>query len=170
MLAVANEHRMAVHQMDVKTTFLNGHLEEDIYMTQPEGFERGKHLVCRLNRSLYGLKQASRAWNARFHSFVERLGFRRSLSDPCLYVKGSACNQVIMVLYVDNLLVVGRQLKAVEVVKRCLAGEFEMTDIGEVRTFLGMRIDRDTEQRICFVVSTCKSARLHQHLSSAACV
>lgn len=148
VLAVANEQRMAVHQMDVKTAFLNGHLEEEIYMTQPEGFERGKQLVCRLNRSLYGLKQASRAWNARFHSFVERLGFRRSSSDPCLYVKGRGCNQVILVLYVDDLLVVGRQLKAVEVVKRCLANEFEMTDIGEVQAFLGMRIDRDLERRI----------------------
>lgn len=142
VLAIANAQRMAVHQMDVKTAFLNGHLEEEIYMSQPEGFERGKHLVCRLNRSLYGLKQAS-----RFHSFVERLGFRRSLSDPCLYVKGSESSQIILVLYVDDLLVVSRQLKAVEAVKRCLSSEFEMSDVGEVRTFLGMRIDRDVEGR-----------------------
>lgn len=147
VLAIANKEKMTVHQMDVKSAFLNGSISEEIYMTQPEGHEKGKNLVCKLNKSLYGLKQASRAWNERFHSFVERLGFRRSTSDQCLYVKGTGQNQVFLVLYVDDVLLIGRHLKLVEVVKKCLSTEFEMTDVGEVNCFLGMKIERNVEKR-----------------------
>lgn len=82
VLAFANQKGMVVHQMDVKTAFLNGSLSEELYMDQAEGFEHGKGLVCRLEKSIYGLKQASRAWNDRFHSFVSgRLKFQRSKND-----------------------------------------------------------------------------------------
>lgn len=117
VLAVANHEKMVVHQMDVKTAFLNGTVSEEIFMAQPEGFEKGKGLVCRLNRSLYGLKQASRAWNERFHVFAEKLGFERGASDQCLYVKRNGNSSVFLVLYVDDMLIIGPHLKQIESVK-----------------------------------------------------
>lgn len=94
ILAVANQQRMIIQQIDVKSAFLNGNIEEEIYITQPEGFEKGNELVCRLNKSLYGLKQSSRVWNLRFHVFIEKLGFKRSSSDKCLYVRDSGEKQL----------------------------------------------------------------------------
>lgn len=80
VLALANRKDMYVGQKDIKTAFLNGKLTEEIYVQQPEGFEKGEGLVCRLNRSLYGLKQASRKWNERCDEFVQRLGFIRNVN------------------------------------------------------------------------------------------
>lgn len=147
VLAVANHKKMIIHQMDVKCAFLNGKISEEIYMVQPEGFEQKEGLVCHLNRSLYGLKQASRAWNERFHAFVGKQGFKRGLSDQCLYMKRSGSNAIYLLLYVDDILIIGPNLNEIVAVKRSLAGEFEMTDIGDVKNFLGMRIERDIEQR-----------------------
>ncbi|GKF41508.1 retrotransposon protein, putative, ty1-copia subclass, partial [Tanacetum coccineum] len=77
--------------MDVKTAFLNGHLDEEIYMVQPEGFVDPKHprKVCKLQRSIYGLKQASRSWNKRFDEEIKRFGFAQNLDEPCVYQKAS---------------------------------------------------------------------------------
>lgn len=85
MLTLANQKRMFVHGMDVKTAFLNGELNEEIYITQPDEFKQGNGLVCKLNRSIYGLKQASIAWNDRFDGFISKLRFVRSTNDFCLY-------------------------------------------------------------------------------------
>ena len=76
-----------LHQMDVKTTFLNGNLEEEIYMKQPEGFSssEGKHLVCKLKKSIYGLKQASHQWYLKFHEVITSLGFEENIMDQCIY-------------------------------------------------------------------------------------
>lgn len=148
MLAVANQERMFVHQMDVRTAFLNGDLSEEIYMSQPEGFVEGQDLVCRLHKSLYGLKQASKAWNDRFHRFIARLGFKRSTSDQCLYWRGEKDKRVYLILYVDDILIIGHNQKEIKIVKGCLSREFDMTDIGEVTSFLGMCIERDMEKRV----------------------
>ena len=99
--------------MDVKTAFLNGSLEENIHMKQPEGFiEKGKeHLVCKLNRSIYGLKQASRSWNIRFNEVIQSYGFIQCPDESCVYKK---CNEnvvVFLVLYVDDILLIGNNVK-----------------------------------------------------------
>lgn len=148
VLAVANQQRLLVHQMDVRTAFLNGQLKEEIYMVQPEGFQQGNGLVCRLNRSIYGLKQASRAWNDRFHQFVTSIGFKRSDNDPCLYIRSSGGEKVFLILYVDDILIVGHSLKAIRIVKTLLSKQFEMVDLGAVSNFLGMHIERDVDGRI----------------------
>lgn len=148
MLAVANQEQMYMHQMDVRTAFLNGDLSEEIFMSQPEGFAEKAELVCRLRKSLYGLKQASKAWNDRFHRFISRLGFKRSNSDQCLYWRGENDRRIYLILYVDDILVFGRNLKEIRIVKACLSREFDMTDIGDVTGFLGMRIERDMDKRI----------------------
>ena len=89
LLAVAAALDYEIWQMDVKTTFLNGELEEDIYMQQPKGFIAlsQEHMVCKLHRSIYGLKQASRSWNIRFDQVIKLYGFEKSPDEPCVYKK-----------------------------------------------------------------------------------
>ena len=86
-MALAVQFDYHVHQMDVKCAFLNGRLNEEIYRNQPEGIEDGKSKVCKVEKSLYGLKQASRMWKARFQEFMVKMKLKRCLSDHCLYVK-----------------------------------------------------------------------------------
>lgn len=142
MLAFANQHNYAVHQMDVTAAFLNGTLSEDVYMRQPRGFEEGDK-VCKLRKSLYGLKQASKSWNDRFNVFAERIGFRRSEEDTCLYVRNGKAGPVYLLLYVDDVLIITKDVQEIEVVKRLLQQEFKMQDLGEAEMFLGLRIERD---------------------------
>lgn len=142
MFALANHHDLLIHQMDVKTAFLNGQLEEEIYMRQPHGFEEGKK-VCRLNKSIYGLKQASRVWNDRFNQFVTRIGFRACENDSCLYFRNKTKNKVFLLLYVDDIIIMSTDLSEINVVKGLLNKEFEMVDLGEASMFLGMEIQRN---------------------------
>ncbi|GKG08194.1 retrotransposon protein, putative, ty1-copia subclass [Tanacetum coccineum] len=94
--------------MDVKTAFLNGYLDKDIYMVQPEGFVDPNHprKVCKLQRSIYGLKQASRSWNKRFDEEIKRFGFAQNLDEPCVYQKASGSNVTFLILYVDDIIIV----------------------------------------------------------------
>src|SRR3954464_13452308 len=109
LLAVVAYFDYEIWQMDVKTAFLNGHLEEDVYMIQPEGFvspeDAGK--VCKLQRAIYGLKQASRSWNTRFDEVVKGFGFIKNEEESCVYKKVSGSARVFLVLYVDDILLIG---------------------------------------------------------------
>lgn len=145
MLAYAHQHDLLVHQMDVTAAFLNGTLTEDIYMRQPKGFEEGDR-VCKLFKSIYGLRQASKAWNDRFNEFMIECGFQRCEEDNCLYVRYGSDGPVYLLLYVDDVLVIAKNLNSVEVVKRTLQKEFRMQDLGEAKVFLGLQIDRDRSQ------------------------
>ncbi|KXJ79603.1 hypothetical protein RP20_CCG000255 [Aedes albopictus] len=137
--------------MDVKTAFLHGVLKEDLYMEVPQGVKASPGHVCKLQRSLYGLKQAPRCWNDKFNSTLLKLGFRRSNHDYCLYVSTTEGDEVYLVLYVDDLLIAGRNIRTIEKLKRRLSEEFEMTDCGEAKFFLGMRLEynrRDGELKL----------------------
>lgn len=149
LMAIANQDRMEVHQMDVKTAFLNGYLEEEIYMVQPEGQEiPGKEdLVCKLNRSLYGLKQSPRCWNKVLDEFlIEKLHFRRCLADKATYVRGQGDLRVYIGVYVDDLLIISRKLQEITQVKQVMSARFEMVDFGPVSTVLGIRIIQDLKK------------------------
>jgi len=134
VLAMCAIFDLHLEQLDVKTAFLHGELEEEIYMLQPEGFaETGKeNLVCRLNKSLYGLKQAPRCWYKRFDSFIISLGYNRLSSDHCTYYKRFEEDDVfiILLLYVDDMLVIGPNKDRVQELKAQLAREFDMKDLG----------------------------------------
>lgn len=143
MLALANQHSLVVHQMDVKAAFLNGELIEDIYMRQPRGFEEGDQ-VCKLNKSIYGLKQASKSWNDRFNKFAAEIGFHRCDEDPCLYVRNGKSGPVYICLYVVDILIISKCLREVQTVKRMLKQEFKMVDLGEAEMFLGLKIERNS--------------------------
>jgi len=139
LMSVANHFGYHVEQMDVKSAFLNGHLNEEIYMDQPLGFEKEQPKVCKLIKSLYGLKQASRVWYERFNKFMEKIGFKRCESDQCLYVKIDHGIIRYILLYVDDLLIISNDMKTINAIKRNFASEFEMTDVGPVESYLGIQ-------------------------------
>ena len=131
--------------MDVKTTFLHGDPEEEIYMQQLDGFVvKGKeHLVCRLKRSLYGLKQSPRMWYQKFDAFALNMGFVRSDEDHCVYFKVIDDKILIIVLYVDDMLFIGNNKEMIRELKTQLSGTFDMKDLGAAKYILGMEIIRD---------------------------
>lgn len=147
VLGLVAQEDLHLQQMDVKTAFLHGDLDKEIYMKQPEGFEvKGKEsLVCKLKRSLYGLKQAPRQWYKRFDSFIKGVGFLRCEADHCCYFKRLKESYLILLLYVDDMLIVGADLHEIDSLKTKLSEEFAMKDLGEARQILGMRISRSKE-------------------------
>lgn len=106
ILALVAHFDLELKQMDVKTAFLNGDLEEEVYMKQPEGFpsSNGEHLVCKLKKSIYGLKQASRQWYLKFHNVISSFGFVENIMDQCIYQKVSGSKLCFLVLYMDDIL------------------------------------------------------------------
>ncbi len=136
---------LEIHQMDVKTAFLNGELEEDIYMDQPQGFvQEGKEqLVCKLKKSLYGLKQSPRAWYQRIDMFFTHECFSRSQADHSLYVKQTGEYLLIVIIYVDDLIILASNVNILKWLKSRLEDEFEMSDLGELHYCLGVEFERD---------------------------
>ena len=136
--------------MDVKTYFLNGNLIEDVYMTQPDGFVIQEHAnkICKLQRAIYGLKQASRNWNKRFNETIKEFDFSQNEDDPCVYKKISGSAVVFLVLYVDDILLIGNDVPMLQSVKRWLSENFSMKDLGETTYILGIRIYRDRSRRL----------------------
>ena len=136
--------------MDVKTAFLNGELDEEIYMDQPLGFEsKGEERkVCKLKRSMYGLKQASRQWNLKFHQSIQKDGYSMMEEDHCVYVKRSNDGFVILSLYVDDILLAGNNKVLIDSTKGWLSSNFEMKDMGEASYVLGVKIIRDRSKRL----------------------
>ena len=141
LLAVSVKKNMAIHQMDVKTAFLNGILVEDVYLKVPDGYTEAEGIVYKLKKSLYGLKQAPRCWSNRFDNFIKKLGFVRSRHDRCLYVRKDGSKVTYLVLYVDDILIASDDDQVIVLLKRQFKREFEMTDLGFVQSFLGIKID-----------------------------
>ena len=106
-------------QMDVKTTFLNGELDKTIYMTQPDGYiaEGQEHMVCELKKSIYGLKQVSRAWNIKFDRAIKSFGFDENIDEPCVYKRRNGNAIAFFVLYVDDILIIGSDVGMLSSIK-----------------------------------------------------
>ncbi|GJY43905.1 zinc finger, CCHC-type containing protein [Tanacetum coccineum] len=148
LLALAAIHNLVIHQMDVKTTFLNGDLDEEVYMKQPEGFimPGNEHKVCKLVKSLYGLKQAPKQWHQKFDEVVLSSGFLLNQSDKCVYSKfDSSGKGVIICLYVDDMLIFGTDQNQVDKTKKFLSSKFSMKDMGEADVILGIKIKRENK-------------------------
>jgi hypothetical protein len=142
VLALAAHFNWPLRQLDVKNAFLHGILQEEVYMSQPPGFEDSvhPHHVCKLHKSLYGLKQAPRAWNARFTQFLPSLGFATTYSDSSLFVKHVGSQIVVLLLYVDDIILIGSASAAILQVIQALSTEFDITDLGSLHFFLGIQI------------------------------
>ena len=149
LLVVAASLDYEIWQMDVKTTFLNGSLEEDIYMQQSEGFiPRGQeHMACKLKRSIYGLKQASRTWNIRFDQAITLYSFEKIPDEPCVYKRIQGTKVVFLVLYADDILLIGNDIEVLSSVKGWLQKNFDMKDLGEVNYILGIKLLRDRKNK-----------------------
>ncbi|KAI3827615.1 hypothetical protein L1987_01694 [Smallanthus sonchifolius] len=119
LLAIAAYYDYEIRKMDVKTAFLNGHLTEDVYMVKPKGFEDTKNpnKVCKLNKSIYGLKQASSSWNLLFDQKIKEFGFVKNEDEPCVYRKASRSYITFLILYVDDILLIGNHIPMLQEVK-----------------------------------------------------
>uniref|UniRef100_A0A2N9H138 Reverse transcriptase Ty1/copia-type domain-containing protein n=1 Tax=Fagus sylvatica TaxID=28930 RepID=A0A2N9H138_FAGSY len=144
LLALASIFNLYVHQMDVKTAFLNGDLDEEVYMEQPEGFIMHGHekKVCKLVKSLYGLKQAPKQWHEKFDSVILSHGFKHNNADKCIYSKFTDCYGVIICLYVDDMLIFGTNMEGISKTKKYLTSRFKMKDLKEVDTILGIKVKK----------------------------
>ncbi len=139
LIAFATLKNLHLHQMDVETAFLNGCLEEEVYMVQPEGFDDRSGRVCRLRKSLYGLKQSPRCWNQALHEYLLRVGYRQAEADPCVYSKGK---DQLLAVYVDDLVLATKTEDQMAKMKNKLSDNFKMKDLGRLHHLLGVKVER----------------------------
>lgn len=142
LLSIVAIHDYELEQLDVKTAFLHGELEEDIYLDQLEGFviPEKEHIVCILKKSLYDLKQSPRQWYKKFDSFMLSHDFKRSDYNSCVYLKTVNGSAIYLLLYVDDILIVAKDKSEIEKLKAQLSNKFEMKDLGVAKKILGMEI------------------------------
>ena len=140
VIALAVQNGLKLYQTDFATAFLNGELKEEVYMKQPEGFEtKGQeHLVCKLKRSINGLKQSSRCWNFVLDRRLKKMGFVQTDSDPCIYVATEG-EMFVIAVHVDDIVLATKSDKRMAEVKKGLAEGFEVKDMGELHHFLGVK-------------------------------
>lgn len=140
IVALAAVLNWSICHMDVVTAFLNGTIKETIFMQQPPGFvaDHQKHLVCRLRKSLYGLKQSPRAWYEEVDSFLRTIGCTRSALDPNLYFFFDGSQTAIILLFVDDLLLTGNSSSLISSLKQKLQAKYRMKDLGPVTRYLGV--------------------------------
>nr|GEX52863.1 zinc finger, CCHC-type [Tanacetum cinerariifolium] len=150
LIAISAIKGLYVHQMDVKTTFLNGYLHEEVYMKQPEGFviQGQENKVYRLVKSLYSLKKAPKQWHERFDTTVISFGFKHNSADRCIYTKSMKDYTVVICLYVDDMLIISTTINGISETKSYLSSNFKIKDLGEVVTILGIKVKRTNDQ-IC---------------------
>ena len=141
-LAAANDWEL--EQMDVKTAFLYGIIQEEVYVEQPHGYREGNG-VCKLRKALYGLKQAPRVWHDHFSTFMRELGLVPLHADLCVFIHPQT--NTIIALYVDDILLVGPSKDHIAQVKKALDQKFKMTDLGPIHYYLGMTVTRDRPNR-----------------------
>lgn len=143
ILSLAAANRMTVKQFDVKTAFLNGDLNEDVFIAQPDGYQDRTDRVCKLQKSLYGLKQSPRMWNEKFSKFLAGEGLHAVPEDACVYVRKRGKDLLIIALYVDDGLVCGSNSHHVNSFLNKLKSAFAVT-IHDAQTYVGMEIERDS--------------------------
>ncbi|CAB4002241.1 Hypothetical predicted protein [Paramuricea clavata] len=151
LLATAARKDLYLGQMDVKSAYLHSKIEEEIYLEQPEGFVKkansGQKLVCKLNKSIYGLKQAAKNWYEALTSLLLKKGFKRSCNDYCLFVRKEENGTFSYVLvWVDDIVVAGATEEAINEIKSMLNENFKMDDRGDLNWFLGMQILRSHDK------------------------
>ena len=146
VIALAVQNGLKIHQVDVTTAFLNEELLEEVNMKQPKGFivKGQEHLVCRLKRSIYGLKQSPRCWNYALDTKLKKMGFILTASDPCIYMSSEG-EMFIIGVYVNDIVLAGKSDKKIEEVKKALAKQFDIKDMGKLHYFLCMKVIQNEE-------------------------
>ena len=149
MMQFAAQFDLQVHQLDVKTAYLNAPIDCEVYLKQPEGYSKTSEkevLVWKLNKSLYGLKQSGRNWNAVLDSFFKQHGFTKSANDACLYKKGES-SPIIVLIWVDDIVIAAKTGSLMTETKDLLKDRFKMKDLGPISFFLGIQF-KQTERGI----------------------
>ena len=146
LIAITAQFNWCLHHLDVKSAFLNGTIEEDIYVIQLEGYKKkGKEsFVLKLTKALYGLKQVPRVWNSKLNKTMSDLGFSRSKLDTALYHKGSEKTKLLVGIYVDELIITVLSEEQINKFKEEMMRTFEMTDLGLLNSYLGIEIKQST--------------------------
>lgn len=139
ILAIAASKNMLLKQFDVKTAFLNSELSETIYMKQPVGYDDGSDKICKLNKSLYGLKQASRAWNNKFTTFIKQFNFKVSKADPCVFIHSTG--ETYLTIYIDDGLIASKDGELIDNIIEYLRKHFEVKAF-EADSYLNLQIKR----------------------------
>lgn len=156
LLTVAAHRTWPLHQLDVQNAFLHGDLEEKVYMLPPPGLRRqGEHLVCRLRKSLYALKQASRQLFSKFSTAIQHAGFRQSRADCSMFTRVKGKSMTVVLVYVDDMIITGNDPTAIQQLKDFLHHQFRIKDLGLLKYFLGIEVARSKEgisisQRVYF--------------------
>ncbi|GLT30031.1 hypothetical protein SLA2020_048560 [Shorea laevis] len=146
LLALASIKRWELHQLDVNNAFLQGDLHEEVYMKIPQGFTCNQsNKVCRLRKSLYGLRQASRNWFEKFRTSLEAVGFKQSKADYSLFILAIADSFVAVLIYVDDIVITGNDGARIATLKHYLHSKFSIKDLGPLKYFLGIEVARTTE-------------------------
>lgn len=147
ILTLAAKNDMIVKHVDVKSAYLNGDLEEEIYMKQPEGYNETDKpdYVCKLLKSLYGLKQSARVWNKTIDELLKRMGLTQSNADPCLYMRKVGEKVFYVIVYVDDLIVCCMAETEFKEFLKVLQANFKITDLGDVKLFLGIQIEKSRD-------------------------
>ena len=139
LMQKAAQDDLIIHQMDVKTAYLHAPIDRDIYMEQPEAYvKEGEKLVCKLEKSIYGLKQSGRNWNEMLHKCLTDDNFTQNPADHCVYAKESKGEKVMIAIWVDDLIIAASNTKSLQKVKNMLSTKFKMKDLGRIKHFLGM--------------------------------
>ncbi|XP_022865486.1 uncharacterized protein LOC111385334 [Olea europaea var. sylvestris] len=142
----SNSNSMHLHQLDVNNAFLHGDLDEDVYMTLPPDFGRkGETRVCKLHKSLYGLKQASRQWFIKLTTALKRANFKQSKADYSLFVRSQDGKFTTLLIYVNDVILVGNNLQDIEDTKSFLRDQFKLKDLGQLKYFLGIKVARSNK-------------------------
>ena len=146
LVAITVAQKLELHHLDVQTAFLNGDLEEEVYMAQPPYFQNTQFPthVCKLRKSIYGLRQSPRAWYYRLHTFLIKCGYSRLKSEPNIYLRKSASNFIILGVYVDDFPLLSNSLSYLSFCKQELKTVFPITDLGPMTYFLGVEVKRNT--------------------------
>ena len=147
LLSLAANLNWPLKQFDVKNAFLHGELVEEVYMDLPPGYKTAPsgNFVCRLRKSLYGLKQSPRAWFGRFSQFMRKIGYKQSNSDHTLFLRHQQGRVTALIIYVDDMVVTGNDTIEMDRLQKQLATEFEMKDLGTLKYFLGIEVARGSE-------------------------
>jgi hypothetical protein len=138
LLAIAASLNLHVHQIDVDTAFLNGELSDLVHVEPPPGSNISSEFVCKLKKTLYGLKQSPHEWNQTLIKFLVTMGFKQVMSDVCVLVKGT----IFLAIYVDDILIIGESLKVIQYVKEAIAEKFDIKDLGEARLLVGINLEK----------------------------
>ncbi|MCO5609585.1 hypothetical protein L7F22_063815 [Adiantum nelumboides] len=171
LLALAAHYNFHVHQMDVETAFLHGDLTEEIYMQQPPSYESREYpsKLCKLNKSIYGLKQSPRQWYQKFNAFMLAHGYTKFSCDANVYLRTGADSCLLVAIYVDDIILESGSLDAIHVAKLEFSTAFSMTDIGELKYILGIQVQHDRDNGIMRLSQRRYADLLLQHFQMDSC-